>query len=133
MEGFRDWNLVTDPDLCRIGTFLGRKLSADDERSRVTTKVCETSVNQNSFEGMTEENELQFRSHRTRTPNPNHRHLRICNWESSYFQVSQTDLPCRLVGMSLNAQLQLGIFWSLSILSYKLPGATLDDSQLSLF
>lgn len=85
--------------------------------SRVTTKVCETFVNQNSFEGMAEENELQFRSHRTRTPNLNHRHLRICKWESSHLQVSQTDLPCRLVGMSLNAEFQFGVFWSLSILA----------------
>lgn len=56
--------------------------------------------------GIAEGNELQFRSHRTRTPNLNHRHLRICNWESSYFQVSQTDLPCRLLNMSFNAELQ---------------------------
>lgn len=56
---------------------------------------------------MTEENELQSRSHRIRTPNPNHPHLRICNWESSYLQVSQTDQPCRLVRMRLNASFNL--------------------------
>lgn len=54
---------------------------------------------------MTEENEPQSRSHRTRTPNLNHHHLQIYSWENSYLQVSQNDLPYRLVSMFFNAEL----------------------------
>lgn len=66
---------------------------------------------------MAEGNELQSRFHRTRTPNLNHRHLRIYSWESSYLQVSQNDLPYRLVSMCFNAELQFGVFWGLRILT----------------
>lgn len=73
------------------------------------------------FKGMAEENELQSLSHGTRTPNLNHRRLQGYNWHSSDLRVSQTDLPCRLVSMRFNAELQLGIFWSLRIVPSSAP------------